>query len=65
MRHVIIVARDRPALYEDFRRNFEFNAAVAVIVDRRQKRPAAAAADRRARDDDKLRTHGFIVVQME
>ena len=47
MRHVVIVARDRPDLYDNFLRQFRRNRRVAVLVDRR-------VADRRQRDEARI-----------
>jgi hypothetical protein len=50
-RHLIIVARDRPALYEHLRRAFEGNETIQVILDRRvgerRERNASTDAERR------------------
>ncbi len=47
MRHALIVARDRPDLYEDFRLHFARSVHVEVFVDRR-------IADRRQRDERRI-----------
>ena len=47
MRHALIVARDRPDLYADFRLHFARSGNVEVLVDRR-------TADRRQRDERRL-----------
>lgn len=68
MRHLIIVARDRPDVYEDLKRQFQTNAALEILYDRRQ--PAAAdgtlRADRRAhrQTHDRLSTHGHILIRV-
>ncbi|MBI2202390.1 MAG: hypothetical protein HYU41_00815 [Candidatus Rokubacteria bacterium] len=68
MQHLIIVARDRPDIYEDLKRQFQTNAALRILYDRRQ--PAASngdhVPDRRSRrqTDDRLSTHGHILIRV-
>ncbi len=47
MRHVVIVAGDRPDLYEQFRRQFRRDRMIEVLFDRR-------IADRRRRDEVRI-----------
>lgn len=47
MRHALIVARDRPDLYDYFRLHFARSRNIEVMVDRR-------IADRRQRDERRL-----------
>ncbi len=47
MRHVLIVARDRPDLYDDFRVRFARRGNVEILIDRR-------VADRRQRDEGRI-----------
>ena len=70
---LMIVARDRPDLYDRLRQEFGRDRAVAVVLDRRygQRRRAAMAvteeqrrAERRRRDiDDDLRHLGWATTR--
>ena len=55
LRHLVIVARDRPDLHDDMQRRFAGNASVDVIFDRRlgERRERAVARDRDLRDADR------------
>src|SRR5262245_29341591 len=73
-RQLIVVAPDREHLYNFFKRAFEGNATVQIILDRRVERPAAAAPpeggrrprNRRSlgRTDGLLRAIGWTIVRL-
>jgi hypothetical protein len=75
-RHLIIVARNRPKLYEHLKRAFAGNETVQVILDRRvgerrqsnaAKAPERRRGDRRARQPitEQLRAMGWSVVVLD
>jgi len=73
-RQLIVVSPDREHLYNFFKRSFEGNATVQIILDRRVERPAAAAPpeggrrprNRRSlgRTDGLLRAIGWTIVRL-
>ena len=73
-RQLIVVAPDREHLYNFFKRAFEGNATVQIIMDRRVERPAPAeppAGARRQRNrrsiqrtDGLLRAIGWTIVRL-
>jgi len=73
-RQLIVVAPEREHLYNFFRRAFEGNATVQIILDRRVERPATAAPpeggrrqrNRRSlgRTDGLLRAIGWTIVRL-
>jgi hypothetical protein len=68
---VVIVARDRPDLFEYLTRGFEHVEGVEVVLDRRITEPAGAelsdaeARDRRWQPDvyDELALRGFVIAR--
>ena len=72
--HVIIVARDREALYQHFKKSFADNATIMVMLDRRRADRRAAATrtpverrrgDRRWRaTDEQIRVLGWAIVRV-
>ncbi len=73
-RQLIVVAPDREHLYNFFKRAFEGNATVQIVIDRRVERPAAPELpedarhrrNRRApqRTDGLLRAIGWTIVRL-
>jgi hypothetical protein len=73
-RQLIVVAPDREHLYNFFRRAFEGNATVQIVLDRRVERPATAEPaeeprrprNRRSlqRTDGLLRAIGWTIVRL-
>jgi hypothetical protein len=73
-RQLIVVAPDREHLYNFFKRAFEGNATVQIILDRRVERPATAeppAGEHRQRNrrslqrtDGLLRAIGWTIVRL-
>jgi hypothetical protein len=66
--HLIVVARDRDALYQHFREAFAGNATITVILDRRHgdRRVATtnrAGERRRHAIDEQLRVLGWAIVR--
>jgi hypothetical protein len=73
MRHLVIVARDRPELFESLAHRFAQDGGVDVLVDRRSgratpiARAVATADDRRQnqeRVDARLWVEGYVVVRL-
>jgi hypothetical protein len=74
VRHFIIVARDREALYQHLSEGLAGNPAIRVVLDRRRARASAAGEDapkegtpeRRWRGvDEHLRVLGWAVVRVD
>lgn len=77
MRHLVIVARDRPELHDDFRRRFNDDSSVSVIFDRRigQRRQMAIVRDADRRDTERRQTEedaqaklwvaGYVIVRAD
>ena len=70
-RLIIVVARNRPALFEYLERMFAGLSDIKVILDRRVVPPAAiqggaADPDRRKRQEiyDDLQQRGFVIVRL-
>jgi len=68
--HLVIVARDREALFQHFKDAFTGNPAVTVVLDRRDgQRRGGAAGERRNADrrwksvNDQLRVMGWAIVR--
>jgi hypothetical protein len=66
--HLIVVARDRDALYQYFREAFAENATITVVLDRRRGDRRVATTDRagerrRHAIDEQLRVLGWAVVR--
>ena len=72
MKIFIVVAKDRPELYDYFRDAFHGIAVVEVILDRRLGEPNRRETatpmpnNRRARTDiyDELQARGFVIVRV-
>ncbi|MBI2204688.1 MAG: hypothetical protein HYU41_12635 [Candidatus Rokubacteria bacterium] len=66
MRHLVIVARDRPELFENLTRRLPSSPSLQVVMDRRHTAPATARTpERRGTDEDApaLWVQGFIIVR--
>ena len=73
-RQLIVVSPEREHLYNFFKRSFEGNATVQIILDRRVEQPATAATPEGARrqrnrrslqrTDGLLRTIGWTIVRL-
>ena len=69
-RVIVVVARNRPALFEYLERMFAGISDVKVMLDRRVVSPApilpAADPDRRKRQEiyDDLQQRGFVIVRL-
>jgi hypothetical protein len=66
--HLIVVARDRDALYQYFREVFAGNTTITVVLDRRRGDRRVATTDRagerrRHAIDEQLRVLGWAVVR--
>jgi hypothetical protein len=71
MRHLVIVARDRPELFESLTHRFAADRGVDVLVDRRLGRshavPAEGSDDRRQNAESveaRLWVEGYVVVRL-
>jgi hypothetical protein len=73
MRHLVIVARDRPELFESLTHRFAGDAGVDVLLDRRVRPPhfdtlsSVAAEDRRQSPEDveaRLWVEGYVIVRL-
>lgn len=66
MRIFIVVAKNRPDLYQYFVAGFEGVEGIEVILDRRLGVATEAQGDRRRARDiyDELQTRGFVIVRL-
>jgi hypothetical protein len=72
-RWLIVVARDRPRLYENLVESFAGNPLVTVVLDRRQESPEGAASERTPQRRQPLSLEqanswlqlGFVLVRQE
>jgi hypothetical protein len=71
MRHLVIVARDRPELLESLKGRFAGDTGVDVLIDRRtglaSPAPAIYSDDRRQQAEDveaRLWVEGYVIVRL-
>ncbi len=73
MRHLVIVARDRPELFESLTHRFASDADVDVLLDRRVRPPhvdpqrVVHSEDRRQSPEDveaRLWVEGYVIVRL-
>jgi len=65
-RHLLIVSRDQPKLYQMLHKELRDNPAVTVIQDRRTRPPTGKNRDQRWRSiDSQLRALGWAIVRAE
>lgn len=69
MRHLVIVARDRPDLLDSLKGRFAADGGVDVLIDRRSgaDRPDPASDERRQNADDaeaRLWVEGYVIVRL-
>lgn len=71
MRHLVIVARDRPDLLDSLKHRFSSDAGVDVLIDRRtgldRPEPPTHADDRRQSPEDveaRLWVEGYVIVRL-